>query len=392
MRTLLSQYLEQHERDLFRFLRELVLQPSYSWNKKGVDSVGKIISRELAALPMNCTQSKQSELGNHLIFRSHACTNNLQSILLVGHMDTVFPPNLGFDWYREENGRVFGPGVVDMKGGLATAVFALKALHACGLLSEIPITFICNGDEEIGSPSSTELISRVARESLFAMVFECGGLNGQVVTGRKGRAGYVLDVKGRAGHAAFAIENKASAILRLAHHIIAIEKLNDPVSQLVVNVGTVMGGIGPNTVAEDASAQIDIRFLTVEDGQRCDKNLRRIAEDFHVQNTHTTLTMTSFRRPMEQSTANTKLFEHVRHEAEILQLPISSELRRGVSDANTIAEAGTPVLDGLGPIGDCDHSSNEYMIRESLPQRTLLAANSIFACWQHYRMPNLYPS
>jgi glutamate carboxypeptidase len=375
-------YLRSQEEDQFRFLRELVLTQSYSRNKAGVDQVGGLIAGELAGLPMSCNCIDQIELGNHLLFRTPACDGNRQQILLTGHMDTVFPPDSGFNWYRQEGERVLGPGVIDMKGGLVVAVFALKALHHCGLLAHIPITFICNSDEEIGSPTSTELISCEAEKSLFGMVFECGGVNGEVVTGRKGKTGYLLDVTGRPGHAAFAGSTKASAILELAHKVIAIEQMNSMDRQLVVNVGTVVGGIGPNTVPEFASAQVDIRYISEADGLHCATKLQQITDNCRIAGTSAVLTVASSRKPMEQSAENAQLFSWVAHEAELLGLPLIPELRSGVSDANTIAAAGTPVIDGLGPIGGCDHSSDEYMIKKSLPERTLLAATALAACWQ----------
>lgn len=389
MHPRLAAYLRNHEEDQFRFLRELVLTQSYSRNKAGVDQVGQLIARELADLPMSCARFDQIELGDNLLFRSPACKNGTRQILLTGHMDTVFPPESGIDWYREEGEKIFGPGVIDMKGGIAVAVFGLKALHHCGLLEKIPITLICNSDEEIGSPTSTDLVSREAENSLFGMVFECGGLNGEVVTGRKGKTGYMLDITGRSGHAAFAAREKASAILELAHKVVAIEQLNDPERQLVVNVGTVMGGIGPNTVPEFASAQIDIRYLNGDDGNYCDTELQHIAAKSCVPGTSSVLTVSSARKPMEQSEGNTRLFSLIDHEAKLLGLSLLPELRSGVSDANTIAATGTPVIDGLGPIGACDHSSDEYMIKKSLPERTLLAASAIASCWQYYQKEEL---
>lgn len=363
-------------------LRELVLQPSYSRDKSGVDAVGSILTRELSALPMTPTIYRQSEMGNHYIFRSPACRENEKPILLVGHMDTVFPPESGFSTYVEEGDRVLGPGVIDMKGGLVTAVFALKALHACGLLEQIPLALLCNSDEEVGSPTSKELIASIAAKSLLAMVFECGGLSGQIVTGRKGKTGFLLNVRGKAGHAAFSGHDKASAILELSRKIIEIEKLNNPSRQLVVNVGVVQGGIGPNTVPEKASALIDTRYLTEHDGQNCATELQRISSECLVPQTNATLETTSSRQPMEQSTQNSALYRHIHKVAQRLDIPLKEELRSGVSDANVIAATGTPVVDGLGPIGDCDHSDREYMIRHTLPERTLLAASSIFSYWQ----------
>ncbi len=381
----ISNYLKNNEQELFRFLRELVLQPSYTRDKSGVDAVGHIITRELASLPMTRTCIEQGEMGNHLVFQSPACTNsNLKPILLVGHMDTVFPPDSGFDSYTESGDRVMGPGVIDMKGGLVTAIFAIKALNSCSLLEHIPITLLCNSDEEVGSPTSKEHIAAVARESLLAMVFECGGLGGEVVTGRKGKTGFVLNVKGRAGHAAFSGLDKASAILELSRKIIEIEKLNNPEKQLVVNVGVVNGGIGPNTVPEHASALIDTRYLTEYDGQCCAAEITRLSNECLVPHTHATLEISSSRPSMEQSSKNSELYNHILQVADRLNILIKDELRSGVSDANVIAAAGIPVIDGLGPIGDCDHSDREYMLKHTLPERTLLAANGIFSCWREF--------
>ncbi|WP_163337426.1 M20 family metallopeptidase [Desulfopila sp. IMCC35008] len=385
----LKTYLAGQEQEQLRFLRELVLQPSYSGSKQDVDNAGAIIAKELDMLPMRTEVVRQDETGNHLLFRSPACDNQHGSILLVGHMDTVFPRDSGFDSYREKDGKVFGPGVIDMKGGLVAAVFALKALHHQGLLDTIPITLLCNSDEEIGSPTSKEMITKEAQKALFGLVFECGGLSGEIVTGRKGKNGFNLTVSGRAGHAAFSGVEKASAILEMAHKIIAIEKLNNSRRQLVVNVGTVKGGLGPNTVPDSASASIDTRFLSQLDGQECIEALTRITTNCTIPGTSGELIYTGGRLPMEQSAGNDILFRLIEAESKRLGQKVLAELRSGVSDANTMASAGLPVVDGMGPRGDCDHSDREYMIRDSLPEKTLLAARVIATGWQQLQQGNL---
>ena len=271
-------YLDEHEKDQFRLLRELVLQPSFSYYKEGVDKVGELIRLQLENCGMKLEVVQEKEVGNQLIFRSAACSSEKRSILLAGHMDTVFPVDSTFNWYKEDNGKIFGPGVIDMKGGLVTAVFAIRAMAHCGLLDAIPLTFICNSDEEIGSPRSRKVIRSEAENCLLGMVFECGGLHGEVVTGRKGKAGYRLDVTGRAGHAAFAGADKASAILELAHKTIALEELNDDSKGIVVNVGVVQGGVGVNSVAETAGAEIDTRYLHEADARETAERIRLIAE------------------------------------------------------------------------------------------------------------------
>lgn len=382
-------FLDKNKQDQFRFLQELVLLSSYSNNKIDVDKVGGVITHELASLPMSLETVEQVRTGNHLVFRSPACKEHEGSILLVGHMDTVFPSESEFNWYREEQGKVFGPGVIDMKGGLVVAIFALKALHHQNLLTKIPLTLICNSDEEIGSPTSRDLITKEAKRAIFGLVFECGGVNGEIVTGRKGKSGFTLNVKGRAGHAAFADSTKSSAILELAHKVISIERLNDPNRQLVVNVGTIEGGTGPNTIAENASAKIDTRYLSRLDGDECIAKIRAITDLCIIPETSATLTCTSEREAMVQSVSNQLLFQHIEQIANDLGFSVKAELRSGVSDANTMASAGLPVVDGMGPIGEFDHSDREYMNKESLLLKTLLSTVVIAQAWSSMRLGHL---
>ncbi|GAB6191100.1 M20 family metallopeptidase [Desulfocastanea catecholica] len=381
----LVNFVQESEKDQFRLLRQLVEQQSFSRFKAGVDAVGKSIANSLRGTGMVLDVVRESELGDQLVFRSPAYRTGVPALLLIGHMDTVYPVDSPFTWFKDDGQKVFGPGVIDMKGGLVTAIFALKALAGCRLLEKVPLTFICNSDEEIGSPASTPLIETEAARSLLGLGFECGGLQGEIVTGRKGKAGYLLSVKGRAGHAAFAGADKASAILELAHKIIALEQLNDARRKIVVNVGVIKGGIGPNTVADAAVAEIDTRFLTAADCADTAAKIARIAADCLVPGTRAELHQTPSRQPMVQSAANRQLFRIISRQAEMLGLPCREELRSGVSDMNTIAEAGIPVVDGMGPVGDCDHCDREYMIRNTLPSRTKLAALSILCSWEHFR-------
>lgn len=384
MRNTILSYLNDNEEGQFQLLEKLVLTQSFSRNKAGVDAVGELLTEFLLPLGLIPEVVQESELGNQLLFRSPAWSPDRPGLLLVGHMDTVFPEASDFNWYRDDGALVRGPGVIDMKGGLVVAAWALAGLARVGLLEEIPLTLICNSDEEVGSPASAPLILREAKRSLVGMGFECGGLAGEVVTGRKGKGGYLLRVRGRAGHAAFAGPDKGSAILEMSHKIIALEKLNDVEKQLVVNVGTICGGIGPNTVADLAAVEIDTRFLRLEDAVETETKIREITENCQIPHTRGELEETGGRYPMEQSPGNRRLYGLVEQEAKNLGLACREELRSGVSDANTMSGAGIPVLDGLGPIGDCDHSDKEYMIRKSLPDRSRLAALSMIAAWEHF--------
>jgi glutamate carboxypeptidase len=382
MEQRLLRYLEATEQEQFRLLERLTLQSSHSTDKKGVDRVGVMIREALSECHLRLTIDRVESHGDNLVFQSAACASQQPHILLVGHMDTVFPPESRFNTYREDGVKAYGPGVCDMKGGLVTAIYLLKALHSARLLDTIPVVLICNSDEEIGSPHSTELIRHFAENSCCGLVFECGGSAGEIVTGRKGKCGYFLEVTGKSGHAAFSGENgKTSAVLELAHKIILLEQLNNAGRQMVVNVGRIIGGVAANVVAESGSAYIDTRFVSPADGDFLKNSIEEIASASTIPGTTGTVRTTSSRVPMMQSEGNLCLYEIIRKQAEHLNIPVKNEIRSGVSDANTIAQCAVPVVDGLGPIGALDHSEDEYIVKSSLLQRTKLAMLSVVDIW-----------
>ncbi|MCP4023247.1 MAG: M20 family metallopeptidase, partial [Desulfobacteraceae bacterium] len=236
-------FLKANEKRMFTLLEEMVLIQSGSWNKKGVDKVNELICSHLTPHQFSFEVHEQKEFGNHLVVRSPSFSPDVPQILLTGHMDTVFPVDTDFNFYKENQNRCFGPGVADMKGGLVVGIYALLALQDTGLLSQMPVTFIFNSDEEIGSRTSRKLILSEAKKSCAGFVFESGGLDNSVVSGRKGNISATLTIEGEDGHAAFAVKNKASAILELAQKTIEIENLNDPDAGISSNVGKIKGGI-----------------------------------------------------------------------------------------------------------------------------------------------------
>ena len=377
----IAAYMDHHRQEMLALLETLVRIQSGSWNKAGLDRVGRTIALEMEGMGFSCQFQDQTEYGNHLVARSPGNYQGTKKdpgkkqILITGHMDTVFPFDTAFNYYKEDETRCFGPGVADMKGGLVVGIFALKALWQTHTMPETPITFIFNSDEEIGSPSSRDLIQKEARASRFAYVLEAGGLSGQIVAGRKGNLSIRLAVEGQAGHAAFAEKHKASAILELAHKIIAIERLNDPDNGITANVGTIEGGLGPNTIAQHANAAIDMRYVAAGDETRLTAKIQEIAALQTIPGTRCRMTLRSSRPAMPQTSANMDLFRRIKVFADGLGIPVVPELRQGVSDANVIAQTGIPVIDGLGPIGAKDHSEDEYIEKKSLWERAVLFAN-----------------
>jgi len=374
-------YLAGQAPGMLALLKEMVLIQSGTFNKTGTDRVAELIRRTLDPLPLSIESFPQKGYGDILVASTPAAgsTNN---ILIIGHTDTVFPEDTAFNGWREDNHRVYGPGVIDMKGGLVLGIFALKALNACGRLQNLPVRFVFNTDEEAGSPVSGPIISAEAQKSVMAFLLECGGMQGEVVTGRKGRIGLQLNVGGQAGHAAFATTDKASAILELAHIIIRLEALNGLKPGLTVNVGKIRGGIGPNSVAESAWAAVDVRFKNRNEANFFHSRLDDIITTPSIPETRVRVDNAPSRPPMEQSPGNRSLYKVAEIQARKLRLEIRESYRQGVSDANIIAAAGTPVLDGLGPIGELDHSDQEYMQKDSLVRRCQLFALTLLNCWE----------
>jgi len=369
---------------MFALLEELVRVQSSSYNKAGVDQVARLITAAFGPENITFETVQQASAGNHLIVRTPAARTAKRQVLLVGHMDTVFPIDTDFNWYKEDAAHCYGPGVADMKGGLVAGIFALKTLAAMGLLESIPLTFIFNSDEEVGSGTSRGLIRTEALKSAFAFVLECGGPDEEIVTARKGNIAVSLEVKGQAGHAAFAGPDKGSAILEMALKTIAFEALNDHARDITVNVGLVNGGIGSNTVAENAAAKIDFRFAACDDHKTLEERIGVLATRCTVPNTSAVYKITSTRPPMPACTANTELYEEIAATAARMGFAVASEHRQGVSDANLIAAENVPVVDGLGPVGAQDHSTDEYIVKETLPRRAALIAASILSCWKKY--------
>lgn len=366
-------YVAENEQAMLGLLEKLIRINSYTPNKAGTDAVADEITQVMTDMGFTVQRHARETVGDNLVAENQARQNG-RGLMLCGHMDTVFPPEDGFDCFRTEGDTIVGPGVVDMKGGLVVGIFALQALQAAGQLDDMPVAFVFNSDEETGSAQSKDLVIEQAKKSDIAFVFECGSPGGKVVTGRKGKLSFVLDVTGQAGHSGNLSGPKPSAILELAHKTVALESLNDAKRGVSVNVGIVSGGVGPNTIAPKATAKIECRYWTESDGIILRESIEKIAATPTIPGTTCDLTVIPGRPTMERSNATGVLYDIVAAAGADLDIQVAEESRGGVSDANFIANAGTPVIDGMGPIGGKDHSHDEYMITSSFAERTILAA------------------
>lgn len=369
-------FIEDRTTEQLRFVMDLAHQNSYSWNKAGTDRVaGMILDRLQGSLPVHRVTEQEAVGDLHLLTNRPAGP----SIYVLAHMDTVFPPEHPFRSCRVDGDRLHGPGTGDMKAGVATAVYAVLALKAAGILDTVPLTVIFAGDEEIGAITSRAVYESERERALACLVVEGAGTEGEVVVSRNGKLGARLDCTGRDQHVGAAVLDKASAVLELAHKTIALEALNGALPGVRVNVGTVEGGLGPATIPASASAQLDIRWEDQTTRNPLMARIREVVAREDLQGCRSDLTLLNERSAWPSNPGSRRLAELVqRAGAEIGQV-FGQEHRRGTSDANFFGSAGVPTVDGLGPVCKGYHTSEEFVFIPSIRERTALLANALVA-------------
>ncbi|BCS89744.1 M20 family metallopeptidase [Pseudodesulfovibrio sediminis] len=380
----IKQFLTENEQAMFDLLEKVININSWTANKPGVDAVANVFLRAVKEMGFTTRIDSQPVSGDHVVAANAARLNTGGGALLIGHMDTVFPPDMGFDTYRKDGGTIYGPGVIDMKSGIVTAIFAARALQAAGL-DDIPLGFVFNSDEETGSPNSRVLITEEARKSDFCFVMESSGPGGEIITGRKGRIVFDVTATGQAAHAGHCPVPRPSAIVALAHKITAMEKLNGYDDGTTLNSGVIEGGVGPNTVAAHATARVETRFTSPAHRAHVWAAINDIVNSTEVDGTACNVEIVIERPPMMETEANLGLYSVVEASARELGMDVRPNFRGGGSDANIISEIGIPVLDGLGPFGGKLHTVDEYMFADSMMHSALLTAVSIINGHKKYQ-------
>ena len=296
-------------------------------------------------------------------------------VLLIGHTDTVFDPGTVAERpFAIDGDRATGPGVSDMKGGLLLGFFAVEVLQEAGFDGFGSITYVCNPDEEIGSPWSRDVIKAEAAGADVAFVLEGARENGDIVSARKGVSDYTLEIAGRAAHAGVEPERGRSAILEAAHKTVALQALNGRWPGVTVNVGVIHGGTRPNVVAERCVLEVDVRSPEEPSFKEAEAAVEAIANEHTVPDVTVNVTGGGWHRPMEKKEGGARLAEIAIGVAADLGFELKDAATGGASDANTTSAAGVPTLDGLGPIGGDDHSPKEWLdLTSVVPRISLLA-------------------
>src|SRR6266540_3228670 len=295
---------------------------------------------------------------------------------MIGHTDTVFEPGTAAERpFRIEGDRATGPGVSDMKGGLLTGFFAVEVLREAGFDGFGSITYICNPDEEIGSPFSRSHIEQAAADTDAAFVLEGARENGDVVSARKGVSDFRIEILGRAAHAGVEPERGRSAILEAAHKVIALHELNGRWPGVTVNAGVIDGGTRANVVPDRCDLRVDVRAPHADSFERALAEVERVARTAVVPDVEIEFEARTGFPPMEKTETTARLVEQAKGIAEELGFELNDAATGGASDANVVAGMGVPVLDGLGPVGGADHAPGEWLDLDSVvPRMGLLAA------------------
>ena len=365
------QHIRGQEELLISLLRDLVVAESPSAEPAVHERARHVFMSALIELGWHVVEAGPLDGPRHVYARPAWRERGRATQLVIGHYDTVWPVGTVADRPFTVDGNIIrGPGVFDMKGGLAQLVLAIKTLEELGLQPEIlPVVFI-NADEEIGSRTSTRYIRRLARGANRALVLEPAlGEDGRLKTERKGIGRFTVTVHGKAAHAGLDPEGGASAILELSHVIQKLFAMNDPDRGVTINVGTIDGGVQPNVIAPHGTAVVDVRVPTIGDGDRIEKLIHGMQPE--TPGVRLRIEGAIGRPSMERTPRNDALWEQARTLSADLGLSIERARVGGGSDGNTTSQY-TATLDGLGPVGHGAHAPHEFLYIDKTLERAAL--------------------
>ena len=368
-------YFESRLPALVQTIREFVEIESPSDNKLAADRMGTLLAARFEAAGGHASVHRAENYGDNIQI-DFPGRDKTKPVLLLGHFDTVYPQGTLANMPCHQAGdRLHGPGVLDMKSGVALMLYAIEALKSWHGALPRPITVFLVSDEEVGSYSSRRITEKLARESAAVLVLEPAGPRGAVKTARKGVGEYFLTAQGIASHAGLDPGKGHSAILELAHQITKIWKWNDLKRGLSINPGVIHGGTRTNVIAAEAVIEIDVRIKSAKQAAGIDRRFRALKPvDKHCK---LAIRGGINRLPMERKAGVIALYKKAKALAAHINWKLEEAAVGGGSDGNFTAGIGIPTLDGMGALGDGAHAIHEHIIISELPRRALLLAGMI---------------
>ena len=373
MRALLAG-ARRNQSTLLRFIQSLVHAESPSDDKAAVDACGALVAARAVAAGGRVKLHRQRAFGNLIEARFGPRRKGKLPLMLLGHIDTVWPVGtLKAVPCRMRDGRLWGPGTLDMKAGVGMALTAIEMLAEADLLDR-EIVLLLNSEEEIGSPVSRPITEKLAQECSSVLVLEpAQGL--ACKTARKGTGNWRIDIQGVAAHAGVDFEKGASALRELAHVIEKVTGWTDLARGLTVSVGLAAGGSKTNVIPAQAWAEVDVRIARKADSPRIERKFASLkAADRRCS---ISVTGGINRPPMERSRGTVELYRQARTLAAELGFILEEASTGGASDGNFTAALGVPTLDGLGAVGEGAHATHESILLEHLAPRTALLAGML---------------
>jgi glutamate carboxypeptidase len=363
MKTL--EYFSDHLDDYLVELRQFVEIETPTGNKEQAERAAAFLTDRFRQFG-DITAEQLDMFGPMLRIRRPGLGSR---VLLLAHYDTVWPVGSWSQSWRQAEGRVYGPGVYDMKSGLLFILWLLRSIDDLEL-QQPHIEILLTPDEEVGSLGSQGHVRQAATCADFALVLEPSDLVGSLKLARKGSGDYFVDVLGRSAHQGAEPELGVNAVVEAAHQILRLRELEDEAAGTTVGPNVVEGGTSPNTVPDVAKIAVDVRAWTERECERLDHAIRGLRPV--LEGSRLSITGRWNRPPMEPSPASRQLFERARGVGEGLGLAINGVRWGGASDANFASESGAATVDGFGPTGEGAHQPTESIVVDDIPSRLAL--------------------
>ncbi|MCI8454223.1 MAG: M20 family metallopeptidase [Lachnospiraceae bacterium] len=348
-------YLKEHEAEIFEDLKTLALAEASTSDIEALSECRRVLERLILERTGCEPYTYKAEKRHDLVRFEYG--EGTEKVLLIGHYDTVHP--IGTLKYYTEGNELHGPGVMDMKSGLISAIWIVKAYRELKIDPGKRLVFIFNGDEETGSRESEAIICELAKDAKAALVCEPCVANGDLKTGRKGTMNFDVIIHGKAAHAGNAHKVGINAIQEMAEEILFVQSLTDYEAGTTLNVGVCGGGTKVNVIPDRAEYEVDCRYQTKAEGERVRKAICEL--EVKIPGTVREVLFKDGKPPMEQTPENLALFAIAKECGKRLGLSFSHQFVGGGSDGNAVSAMGIPTLDGLGAWGDYAHSPNEYL-------------------------------